>query len=48
MFFVTWEDVRVDALKVLLGNVDNEAVEKVSESLGVPPTQIRSLLNQMK
>jgi len=32
---VSHDDVRAEVLKVLLGNIDSEAVEKVSESLGV-------------
>ena len=41
------DDVRAEVLKVLLGNIDSDAVEKVSESLGVPPAQILSLLNRL-
>ena len=45
---VSRDDVRAEVLKVLLGNIDSEAVEKVSESLGVPPAQILSLLNRLE
>jgi hypothetical protein len=45
---VSRDEVRAEVLKVLLGNIDSEAVEKVSESLGVPPAQILSLLNRLE
>ena len=45
---VSRDDVRAEVLKVLLGNISSEAVEKVSESLGVPPAQILSLLNRLE
>lgn len=41
---VSPEDVRSEVFRVLLGSVDDVALEQVSRSLGVPIDQIRRLL----
>jgi len=46
VFAVSREDVRTEVLKVLLGSISREDVEKISENLGLPPAQIFSLLNR--
>ncbi len=43
---VSPEDVRNEVFRVLLGSVDDVAIEKVSNSLGVPTDQIRRLLER--
>jgi integrase/recombinase XerD len=41
---VTKEDVQAEVLKVLLGKMDREDVERISENLGIPSAQILSLI----
>ena len=40
---MTKEDVGVEVLKVLLGKMSREDIERISETLGIPPMQIQSL-----
>lgn len=40
---VTREDVRAEVMKVLLGKISQEDLERISENLGIPPIQIQSL-----
>ena len=43
---VSVEDVRNEVFRVLLGSVDNVALDSVSRSLGVPTDQIRRILER--
>lgn len=41
---VTKEDVQTEVLKVLVGKIKKEDVDKISENLGIAPPQIRNLI----
>jgi integrase len=41
---VTKENVREEVLKVLLGKMSREDLERISANLGIPPTQIQGLI----
>ena len=41
---VSKEDVQAEVLKVLLGKMKQEDVNRISENLGIPSTQIISLI----
>ena len=41
---VTREDVRAEVMRVLLGKISQEDLERISENLGIPPIQIQSLI----
>ena len=43
---VSAKDVRNEVFRVLLGSVDNVALDSVSRSLGVPIDQIRRILER--
>lgn len=45
-YAISKEDVREEVLKVLLGNISRDDVEQISENLGIPPSQILSLMNR--
>ena len=41
---VTKEDVQAEVLRVLLGKIGQEDLERISENLGIPQVQIQSLI----
>jgi hypothetical protein len=43
---VSPEDVRNEVFRVLLGSVDNVAIDQVARSLGVPSSQIRRIIEK--
>ena len=47
VYAVSREELRAEVLRVLMGSLSREDVERVSDSLGIPPSQILDLLRRM-